>query len=66
MQSAGGYGLTRVRNSTLRENRETVKEDSEQNKALNQANAINSNYFTSPQEFMVFQINGKRARSSGA
>jgi len=37
--------LTRVRNSPFRENRETVIEEDELNKALNQANAIGNEYF---------------------
>jgi hypothetical protein len=45
MQSAGGYVLTRVRNSTFRETRETVIDDYELGKALDQAKAIDNEYF---------------------
>jgi site-specific recombinase XerD len=37
--------MTRVRNSVSRENRETVIDDNELNRALNQANAIKIDYF---------------------
>ena len=45
MQSAGGYVLTRVRNSIVRETRETVIDDDELGKALDQASAIDNEYF---------------------
>jgi site-specific recombinase XerD len=37
--------LTRVRNNAFRESRETVIEDNELNRALDQANGINNEYF---------------------
>jgi ribosomal protein L40E len=37
--------LTRIRNNAFRENRETVIEDSELNRALDKANGINNEYF---------------------
>jgi hypothetical protein len=37
--------VTRVRNSAFRENRETVIDDNELNKALKQARAIDNEYF---------------------
>jgi hypothetical protein len=37
--------LTRVRNNAFRENREIVIDDNELNRALDQANTINNEYF---------------------
>ena len=37
--------LTRVRNNAFRENRETVIDDNELGRALDQANAIDNEYF---------------------
>jgi len=37
--------LTRVRNNAFRENRETVIEDAELGRALDQANTIDNEYF---------------------
>jgi hypothetical protein len=41
----GGICLTRVRNNAFRESRESVIEDEELSKALDQANSINNEYF---------------------
>jgi hypothetical protein len=45
LSSTGGFPLTRVRGNTFRENRETVIDDNELGRALDQANTIDNEYF---------------------
>lgn len=54
--------MTRVRNSVFRENRETVIDDNELSRALNQANAIKIDYFRlrALAVLSLFRLSGKR------